>query len=164
MVTAASQGPAGVESVWDYPRPPRVERTARRLAIDFAGTRIVETGDAWRVLETSHPPTYYIPMSAFAPGVLVPTAGSSLCEWKGRAAYFDILVGDRRAARAAWHYPKPTALGQPLIDHVCVYASKVDACWVDGEKVQAQDGDFYGGWITSHVAGPFKGAPGTLGW
>ncbi len=156
--------PNGKESVWDYPRPPRLERTSRRLRIVFAERTIADTDGAYRVLETSHPPVYYLPPRDLDLSALVRAAGSSFCEYKGRAAYYDLAVGNRRSARAAWYYPQPTAAFAPIADYVAFYASRVDACYVDDERVAAQAGDFYGGWITLDVVGPFKGEPGTAGW
>lgn len=156
--------PNGRESVWDYPRPPRLERTSRRLRIVFAERTIADTDGAYRVLETSHPPVYYLPPRDLDLSALVRAAGSSFCEYKGRAAYYDLAVGARRSARAAWYYPQPTAAFAPIADYVAFYASRVDACYVDDERVAAQAGDFYGGWITVDVVGPFKGEPGTAGW
>jgi len=156
--------PNGKESVWDYPRPPRLERTSRRLRIVFAERMIADTDGAYRVLETSHPPVYYLPPRDLDLSALVRAAGSSFCEYKGRAAYYDLAVGNRRSARAAWYYPQPTAAFAPIADYVAFYASRVDACYVDDERVAAQAGDFYGGWITLDVVGPFKGEPGTAGW
>ncbi|MEO0814276.1 MAG: DUF427 domain-containing protein [Myxococcota bacterium] len=154
----------GQESVWDYPRPAVCEETRKSLEIRFAGRVIAQTGRAFRVLETSHPPTYYLPPDAFVEGVLVPARGSSVCEWKGVASYFDVVVGAERASRAGWCYPTPTPNFEPMAGYVSIYAHLMEGCFVDGEKVQAQEGDFYGGWITSQVVGPFKGAPGTWGW
>lgn len=149
------------ESVWDYPRPPRLEPTTRRLRIVHGGAVLAETIRAFRILETSHPPVYYIPQADIDMGRLHPSAGkSSFCEWKGRAAYWS-LPG---AADVAWSYPKPSPAYAALQDHLAFYPSRVDECSVDGERVEAQPGDFYGGWITSDLVGPFKGAPGTLGW
>ncbi|WP_344373079.1 DUF427 domain-containing protein [Agromyces tropicus] len=154
----------GQESVWDYPRPPAIESVDVRLAIDLGGRRIVDTRDVVRVLETSHPPVYYVPASAFVPGALVPAAGASFCEFKGAARYFDVVGGERTAARAAWTYPDPSPGYEDLRGRVAVYAGPMDECSVDGEVVTPQPGSFYGGWITSGVAGPFKGAPGSMGW
>jgi len=148
------------ESVWDYPRPPRVEPTEEHIVVRLGGLIIAETRDAVRVLETSHPPAYYLPRSAFEDGVLSPAAGHSVCEFKGVASYLD--VGD--VAGAAWYYPDPLPGYEVLADRVSLYPGRMDSCEVDGERVVPQEGDFYGGWITSRVAGPFKGAPGTLGW
>lgn len=152
------------ESVRDYPRPPRLEPTGARLLIVFAGQTVAETVRAFRVLETSHPPTYYLPPEDVRLGFLYPAAGGSLCEFKGRAVYWTVEVNGRRAEAAAWSYPNPTEVFLPIKDHLAFYPSAMDACFVDGERVRPQDGDFYGGWITSSVAGPFKGAPGTLAW
>jgi uncharacterized protein (DUF427 family) len=153
------------ESVWDYPRPPRLEATGRRLVVQFGGRTIVDTTRGCRVLETSHPPTYYVPREDVAPGVLERVAGRrSFCEWKGIATYWTVRVGDRVAEAAAWSYEDPTPGFADIAGCVSFYASRMDACLVDGERVQAQAGDFYGGWITSDVVGPFKGGPGTAGW
>lgn len=154
----------GQESVWDYPRPPRLEPVVRRIRVVFAGETIVDTTSAWRVLETSHPPGYYIPPGDVRPGVLVPASGGSVCEWKGRAVYFTVRVGDREAPNAAWAYPDPTPSFAPLADFVSFYAGPMDRCLVDDEVVTPQPGGFYGGWITADVVGPFKGGPGTWGW
>jgi uncharacterized protein (DUF427 family) len=125
---------------------------------------IARTSHSYRVCETSHPPTYYLSVTSFADGVLVPVAGTTLCEWKGVASYFDLVGPHRTVSAGAWTYRRPNVRFADLRDHVAIYPGKVDRCVVDGEVVQAQDGDFYGGWITSRVEGPFKGAPGTLGW
>lgn len=163
MPAYVEPGP-GQESVWDYPRPPRLEQRHERVRVVLAGVEIAETNQAWCVLETSHPPTYYLPADAFASGVLRPASGSSYCEWKGTASYLDVVVDDVVAARAAWTYPEPTADFARIRDHVALYPAAMDACYVDDELVTAQPGGFYGGWVTSRVVGPFKGAPGTLGW
>lgn len=154
----------GQESVWAYPRPPRIEQRGERLRIELGGTVIAETTQAWAVLETSHPPTYYLPRGSFVDGVLRPAAGSSYCEWKGTAVYLDLVTPTRSAHAAAWSYPDPSPAYAALADHVAVYPAATDGCWVDDERVEPQPGGFYGGWITSRVTGPFKGAPGTLGW
>lgn len=154
----------GQESVWDYPRPAVAELTAATIRIELGGTVIAETTRAIRTLETSHPPSYYIPPDDIAPGVLVPAQGSSFCEWKGHARYFDVIAGGERRERSAWSYPDPTAPFAMLRDHVAFYAAAMDACFVDGERVVPQPGGFYGGWITSAVAGPFKGVPGSRFW
>ena len=154
----------GQESVWDYPRPAVAEPTAATIRIELGGTVIAQTTRAVRTLETSHPPSYYIPPDDIAPGVLVPAQGSSFCEWKGHARYFDVVAGGERRERAAWSYPDPTPAFAMLRDHVAFYAAAMDACFVDGEHVVPQPGGFYGGWITSAVAGPFKGVPGSRFW
>ncbi len=159
-----SPEPEPQESVWDYPRPPAIFESAEHLEIWLGGEVIASTDRSWRVLETSHPPTYYLPLDCFTDGVLIPVSGTTVCEWKGQASYFDLVVGDVVAPRAAWHYPTPSPAYAALRDHVAVMPSAVESCWIDGEKVTPQPGDFYGGWITSRVTGPFKGSPGTLGW
>jgi uncharacterized protein (DUF427 family) len=154
----------GQESVWDYPRPPRLENVDRRIKVVFGGATIAYTTRAKRVLETSHPPVYYVPPEDIRMEQLQPSDGASFCEWKGRARYFDIVTDERSETRAAWYYPDPVPAYRDLKDYVAFYPSKMDACWVDGEKVEAQEGDFYGGWITAGIIGHFKGGPGTRGW
>jgi uncharacterized protein (DUF427 family) len=146
--------------VADFPRPPAIEPERRRLRIVLGGETIAETDAAFRILETTHPPTYYLPMAAFRPGVLVPSARSSFCEWKGSARYFSVGA----QADAAWGYPEPSPAYAALRDHVAVYAGRMDACFIDDEQVLPQPGGFYGGWITKDLVGPFKGAPGTMFW
>lgn len=155
---------AGQESVWDYPRPPRVERRHERIIVRLGGQVIVDTTDSVRVLETSHPPVYYVPITAFPDGVLVPVAGTSFCEFKGEAHYFDLVSGGVVGDRAGWTYPDPTRGFEELATRVALYPSQMDLCEIDGERVSTQAGDFYGGWITSRIVGPFKGGPGTTGW
>lgn len=152
------------EVVAEYPRPPRLEPACRRVRIVFAGQTILDTAAAWRVLETYHPPGFYLPIPAFAPGTLIRTARTSFCEWKGLACYHSVKEGGRVATDAAWGYPDPSPGFLPIRDHVAVYAGAMDACFVDGERVTPQEGGFYGGWITSELVGPFKGGPGTLFW
>jgi uncharacterized protein (DUF427 family) len=153
------------ESVWDYPRPPRVEPTARRIRVVFGGETLVDTTRAHRVLETSSPPVYYVPRDAVAGGVLEPAQGkTTFCEWKGTATYFDVVAGGRRAERAAWTYRLPSPGFEAIADAVAFYARAMDGCFVDEERVEPQPGDYYGGWITSEVEGPFKGEPGTASW
>lgn len=154
----------GQESVWDYPRPPRLEKVGQAIRVMFGGEIIAETDSAYRVLETSHPPVYYLPPAGVRTEFVVAHPGQSYCEFKGVARYWTLDVGGLRSDKAAWSYPDPTATFLPIKDHLAFYASRVDACWVGDEQVQAQDGDFYGGWITRQVVGPFKGAPGTRGW
>lgn len=153
-----------IENVEDYPRPPLLERVSLTLAIDFDGERIAEAEGGWRVCETYHPPTYYLPFEAFRDGVLQPTGGRSVCEWKGRASYFDVISRGRSARRAAWHYPVPTPDFDELKRHVAVYADPMDVCWVGDVRVIPQPGNFYGGWVTPNLTGRIKGAPGTLHW
>lgn len=154
----------GQESVWAYPRPAIAEPTGARITIEHAGTIVADTRSAVRTLETSHPPSYYIPPADIAPGVLRRAAGSSFCEWKGAATYWDVVIGDLVIPRVGWSYPSPTAPFAMLRDHVSFYAAPFDRCSVDGETVTPQPGEFYGGWITSDLAGPFKGVPGSRFW
>ncbi|HEV7624088.1 MAG TPA: DUF427 domain-containing protein [Amnibacterium sp.] len=153
----------GQESVWDYPRPPRVEATAERIRIELGGSTVVDTTDAVRVLETSHPPVYYVLRDAVT-AELTPAPGASFCEFKGTARYLTIAAGDRLERGAAWYYPDPAPGYEALAGRVAVHPSRMDRCEVAGETVQPQQGGFYGGWITSRIVGPFKGGPGTLGW
>lgn len=163
MAKRIEPGP-GQESVWDYPRPPRVEPTSKRVRVVFNGETIVDTTGAYRVLETSHPPTYYIPREDVKMAYFTPTSRRTMCEFKGAASYFTIQVGDKVAQDAAWCYATPTPGFVQIKDYLCFYPSRMDACYVDDEQVQAQAGDFYGGWITSDIVGPFKGGAGTWGW
>jgi uncharacterized protein (DUF427 family) len=155
---------SGQESVWDYPRPPKLERTNKHLVIVFGGETIAETNRAFRVLETSHPPVYYLPPEDVRVEFLTETSGSSFCEWKGHAGYYTIEVSNKRVENAAWFYANPTKNFAEIKNHIAFYPSKMDACYADGELVQTQEGDFYGGWITPEIIGPFKGGTGTLGW
>ena len=125
---------------------------------------LVDTTRALRVLETSHPPVYYLPRTDFPDGALERAGESTYCEFKGTARYLDVVSGNARSRRAAWFYPDPAAAFAPLRDHVALYPGAMDRCCVDGEAVQAQEGGFYGGWITRRIVGPFKGSPGTRGW
>ncbi len=154
----------GQESVWDYPRPPRIERVAAALRVEHAGRVIADAAGGWRILETSHPPVYYLAPDAVAPGVLRANDRTSFCEFKGTARYWDLVVDERVVADVAWSYPLPAPAYAALAGHIAFYASRVDACFVDDERVAAQAGDFYGGWITARIVGPFKGPPGTWGW
>jgi len=155
---------ADQESVWDYPRPPAIEASGERVKVWLSGELIVDTRDVVRVLETSHPPVYYLPRAAFADRSLLPADGSSFCEFKGSARYLSVRAADATAERAAWFYPSPSPGYEALVDRVALYPGMMDACEVDGETVTPQAGGFYGGWITSRVVGPFKGEPGTMGW
>jgi len=154
----------GQESVWDYPRPPAIEPVEARLRVVFGGYTVADTVRGWRALETSHPPVYYFPPVDIDPEVLSPAQGVTHCEFKGIAAYWNASLGSRTVDRAAWSYPDPNEGYESIRDHVAFYASKMDACYVGSESARAQTGDFYGGWITSKVIGPFKGPPGTKGW
>jgi uncharacterized protein (DUF427 family) len=154
-----------MENVWDYPRPPALEPCHRRVRVTLGGVTIAESTAALRVLETSHPPAIYVPLRDIAPGALRPAdARRTLCEYKGAATYFDVVGGDAVARAAAWAFPDPSARYADLLDHVAFHPGRMDACLLDDEIVQAQEGDFYGGWITADIEGPFKGPPGTWGW
>jgi len=154
----------GQESVWQYPRPPRAERVARRAVIRHAGVLVADTADLVRVLETSHPPTYYLPRVAFGER-LRPVRRLTFCEWKGAARYVDVVVpGAPRLPEVGWWYPEPDDRYPELADRVAVYAGPFDEVTLDGERVSPQPGGFYGGWVTADVIGPFKGDPGTWGW
>lgn len=155
---------AGQESVWDYPRPPRVELCTRHLRILYQDVSIAETHQSLRVLETSHPPSYYLPQSAIQMQYLTPNAYRTYCEFKGEAFYWDLHYEAQTIKNVAWMYPQPNKGYETLKDHLAFYAHRVSACYVDGERVQAQAGDFYGGWVTSDIVGPFKGGAGTWGW
>ena len=153
-----------MESVWDYPRPPRLERTPKRVRIVHHGVVVVDSDRCWRVLETSHPPVYYVPRDEVLDGALTGAAGSSYCEFKGTASYWDLQAGDARVREAAWSYENPSPGYEQLTVAGACYPGRVDECTVDGERVRPQEGNFYGGWITDDITGPFKGAPGTRGW
>jgi uncharacterized protein (DUF427 family) len=155
----------GQESVWDYPRPPRAERITRRAVVAHHGTVVVDTDDLVRVLETSHPPTYYLPRTAFTDGVLRPVERETFCEWKGVARYVDVVVPGAPPLEAiGWWYPAPDRRYPEVTDRVALYAGPFDEITLDAEKVVPQPGGFYGGWITDEIAGPFKGGPGSWGW
>ena len=156
-------GPAQ-ESVWRYPRPPIAEPSTRHVRIEHRDVRIADTRRAIRTLETSHPPTWYVPPADIAPGLLRRSDRRSFCEWKGVAVYWHLAVDDGLLRDVAWSYPDPTAGFASLRDHVAVYAERPDRCTIDGEQVRPQPGGFYGGWITADLAGPFKGVPGSMDW
>ena len=152
------------ESVWDYPRPPLCEPVDYELKVVLAGQIVAQTKSGFRVCETSHPPTYYIPPDDITPEALQPVEGSSLCEFKGKARYFDVRVGDHVVERSAWAYDTPTAAFREIAGYLCFYAEGMEACSVNGELVKPQPGNFYGGWITANLKGPFKGVPGSMLW
>ncbi|MEM1011392.1 MAG: DUF427 domain-containing protein [Planctomycetota bacterium] len=154
----------GQESVWDYPRPPRLEPVGQRVTVELAGKTIADSMAALRVLETSHPPTIYIPPADVRLELLAETGRSSACEWKGRATYADLVVGDVTRREAAWTYRSPVPSFAGLKDHWSFYPSRVDRCTIGDWVVEAQEGDFYGGWKTPNLVGPFKGGAGTWGW
>jgi uncharacterized protein (DUF427 family) len=152
------------ESVWDFPRPPRVERVPWRVRVVHGGLTVVDAPDARRVLETSQPPAYYVAPEHVAAGVLQVSDRVSWCEWKGAADYADVVAGGRVAPAAAWTYRRPSAGFEAIAGWWAFYAQLLDECWVDDEQVVANPGSFYGGWITTNVTGPFKGGPGTSNW
>ena len=154
----------GQESVWSFPRPAVAEPCAGHIVIEHFGLIVADTRAAIRTLETSHPPSYYIPPADITPGVLRRAEGSSYCEWKGAAVYWDVVIECAVLRQVGWSYPNPTRGFAVLRDHVAFYAGPFDRCSVDGETVAPQPGDFYGGWITGALAGPFKGVPGSRGW
>ena len=151
------------ENVQSYPRPPRLEPVPQRIRVILGSAIVADTTRALRVLETHHAPTYYLP-TADVQATLRPASGTSFCEWKGVARYFDVIAGDKTAARAAWAYDGPTAGFAALAGHVAFYAGMMDEAWVGGLRVTPQPGDFYGGWVTSNLEGRIKGAPGTRHW
>jgi uncharacterized protein (DUF427 family) len=163
MMHPAPETP-GQESVWDFPRPAIAEPTPRRVQIIHRGIVLVDTHAAIRTLETSHPPSYYIPPADILDGTLNRSRRESFCEWKGRAIYHDVAIGGDAFADVGWSYPAPTKRFAVLRDHVAFYAAPFDECLVDGERVVSQPGGFYGGWITGDLAGPFKGVPGSRFW
>ncbi len=154
----------GQESVWRYPCPPRAEPTSRRIRIVHGGTVLAETSSSIRTLETSHPPTYYIPQTDIAMALLTATDRSSFCEWKGHAVYWTVAIAGSVFRNVGWSYPDPTRGFAMLRDHIAFYAAPFDQCLVDDVQVVPQPGGFYGGWITQDVAGPFKGIPGSSFW
>jgi len=154
----------GQESVWDYPRPPRVEPTERHIQVIWHGVSLADTRRAVRVLETSQAPVYYIPLGDIQRQYLVASLQKTVCEWKGLANYYGVAIGDRQVPDAAWTYLEPSAGYAAIRGYVAFYPQQMDQCLVDGELAQAMPGGFYGGWITRDVVGPFKGGPGTQGW
>jgi uncharacterized protein (DUF427 family) len=163
---AATPDPVGPgqESVWAYPRPAIAEPCARHVSILHKGHVVADTRASIRTLETSHPPSYYCPPADIDMTLLTLTARTSLCEWKGHARYYDVRIGTEVFRDVAWSYPNPTRAFAILRDHIAFYAAPFERCYIDGERVVPQAGGFYGGWITPHVAGPFKGRPGSMFW
>lgn len=161
--TAIVPGP-GQESVWDYPRPPRVEPSPERLRVVVGGVTVADSRRGLRVLETSHPPAYYVPALDVREDLLVGSPTTTVCEYKGRASYVTLVLGDRRITDVAWVYRDPSPGYEAIRDHYAFYASRVDEAWVGDERVQPQAGGFYGGWVTKRIVGPFKGGPGSRGW
>jgi uncharacterized protein (DUF427 family) len=153
------------ESVWDYPRPPRVEPCRRRVRVEYGGTEVADSERGLRVLETASPPTIYVPAADVRTDLLTRREDhSSFCEWKGAATYFDLVVDGLTAEAAAWTYLDPRPAYARLAGHYAFYPGRVDAAWLGDERVKPQGGSFYGGWVTSEIRGPWKGEPGTEGW
>jgi uncharacterized protein (DUF427 family) len=154
----------GQESVWDYPRPPRVEPVSERIRIVVGGVRIADSARGLRVLETAGAPVYYVPPEDVRTDLLVLSGHASACEWKGRAAYHALVLDGRRIEDIAWSYPYPLPGFEAIRHHLAFYAGKVDEAWVGDEPASPQPGEFYGGWVTSRIVGPIKGEPGSWGW
>ncbi|MEZ5239335.1 MAG: DUF427 domain-containing protein [Microthrixaceae bacterium] len=154
----------GQESVWDYPRPPRLEPSEEHVVVRHGGAVVADTTHSYRVLETSQPPTYYFPPDDVDLQLLVPSTRRSMCEWKGLASYFDVVVGPEVRPAAAWTYPDPTPAFEEIRGYLAFYPQLLEECLVDGERASPNEGGFYGGWVTSRIVGPFKGGPGTAGW
>jgi uncharacterized protein (DUF427 family) len=154
----------GEESVWDYPRPPRVEDTERHIEVLFNGVKIADSRRAKRVLETAGAPVYYIPRDDVKMDYFAETPRSTYCEWKGSASYYTISVGDKTAHNAAWTYLEPLQPFMEIAGSIAIYPAPMDACMVDGEVVTPQPGRYYGGWVTQEIKGPFKGEPASEGW
>lgn len=159
---AAVPGP-GQESVWDYPRPPAIQRDYRLITVRAGGTIIAASREALRVLETASPPTFYLPPEHVDTELLRPSPGGSFCEWKGPAQYWDVMTAEATVPEASWSYPRPFPEFDPVKGYYSFYPGKVE-CYVDGERVSPQPGGFYGGWVTSEIVGPFKGNPGSSSW
>lgn len=154
----------GQESVWDYPRPPALEPVDKKLSVEFDGRTIAETSRGYRILETSHPPVYYFPPEDVLPEVLRHSPFTTSCEWKGTGKYYHLVANGKKVENAAWYYDKPKKRFEQIKNYIAFYPSKVDACFVKGERITPQPGGFYGGWITKDIVGPFKGVEGSWGW
>ena len=152
------------ENVKDYPRPPSLEPVSERLVVVLGGIKIADTTAGYRVLETYHAPTYYLPLADVIQDSLEPNSRRTICEWKGQARYFDVISQERTATAAAWSYDKPVPAFDAIAGFVAFYAEPMDACYVGNELVAPQPGNFYGGWVTSNLVGPIKGATGTMHW
>lgn len=153
----------GQESVWDYPRPPRLERCQSVVEVYASDERLARTSAAYRVLETASPPTFYLPPHDIDLSLFNIATDTSYCEWKGQAQYWSLNIADNDEQAVAWSYPVIAASFKAIENYLCFYPSRV-ACFVEGERVRSQKGDFYGGWVTNHIVGPWKGGPGTAGW
>lgn len=155
---------SGQESIWDYPRPPKIELFTHRIRVEFAGETIADTTRSYKVMETASPPCYYIPQEDINMNYLIRSTHRSQCEWKGSASYWSVKMGEYSSENAGWSYSAPWEGFEGIKDCIAFYAGRVDACYIDEEKVGPQSGNFYGGWITSNIVGPFKGEPGTEFW
>lgn len=151
------------ESVWDYPRPPKINPDKRHILVRYNNLVIAETHNSIRVLETASPPVFYIPSSDVNSDYLKETPGNSVCEWKGKAQYWSLKINHNLVSNVGWSYPNPFKGFESIKDYFSFYPAKLD-CYVDGERVLSQPGGFYGGWVTSELVGPFKGEPGTGWW
>lgn len=154
----------GQESVWDYPRPPVAQLFDKHIVVRFGGLVVADSTRAIKVMETSHPPVYYIPPEHILLDVCEPSPHHTFCEYKGLASYYHLRTGASFARNAGWFYPEPSPGYELLRDHVAFYPKLMDECSIDGEVVTPQPGRFYGGWITRDIVGPFKGEPGSFGW
>jgi uncharacterized protein (DUF427 family) len=154
----------GQESVWDYPRPPALEKVNKTLVVEFAGRIIAETNRGFRVLETSHPPVYYFPLEDVDTDILTESSLRTGCEWKGTGKYYHLQLNEKYSENAAWYYDKPKKRFREIKNYIAFYPDRVDACYVNGERITPQPGGFYGGWITQDIVGPFKGIDGSFGW
>ena len=153
----------GQTSVWDFPRPPQLAPDTREVVIRWGELEVARTRRAIKVLETSHPPSFYLPWEDVAEHLLQQQSGSSFCEWKGPAQYWSLVNGNNRLDGVAWSYPRPLAGAEALAACVAFYPGSL-SCTVDGAVVRPQPGGFYGGWITPDLAGPFKGDPASSAW
>jgi len=161
----------GQESVWDYPRPPRVDAVPERIRVIVGGIVVADSVSALRVVETASPPAYYVPPSDVRTDLLSVSRTTTVCEWKGAATYWTLRMGARvlpdvawLVPDVAWSYERPNPGYERIAGHFAFYAGRVDEAWVGDEQAIPQPGDYYGGWVTSRIVGPFKGDRGTFGW
>lgn len=151
------------ESVWDYPRPPALQKDTRQVNVMIGEVPVASTESAVRMLETASPPTFYLPPDDVNTELLIPAGGGSICEWKGKASYWTIQAGGQKVERGCWSYEHPRPAFKEIAGYFSFYPGMV-TCYVDGERVKPQPGGFYGGWMTAEIIGPVKGEPGTGGW
>jgi uncharacterized protein (DUF427 family) len=164
MILDHEQPTTSAECVWDYPRPPIVVPSTAHVRVVHRGVVVAQSNEVLRVLETSQPPTYYIPRYDVRQDLIVPSRSASLCEWKGIGTYWSLRIDGHVDLDVAWGYQHPMPDYRQIAGYLAFYAQKVDECWVDDEQVEPNQGSFYGGWVTSTIEGPFKGAPGTDRW